>query len=462
MLSHKTVLNEIITYKKEWISIQNQKKSLNFLKHQARPSKRNFYSILSHTKNKSIFILECKKTSPSKGIIRKNFNPIQIAHIYKNYATVISVLTDDKYFHGNFNILHQISNTVTQPILCKDFFISEWQIYFARIHQAHAILLMLSILDDITYLKLAKIAHQLNMGILTEIINENELKRAISLQAKVIGINNRNLHDLSIDINKTITLSKKIPNTTIIISESGINNYCQIKKLKNYVNGFLIGTILMSQKKLSTAIKKLILGENKICGLTQIQDAYIAHKLGAIYGGFIFIPTSPRYINVINAQYIVSHIQKLQYVGVFSNSPIPHIVNIVDKLNLSVVQLHGTENQMYINTLRIQLPNTCHIWKSINMNQKPLPTLNLLHIDRYLLDNGNGGSGKTFNWLLLSNINNIQLDRIILAGGLTIDNCAEAAQLGCLGLDFNSGIEIKPGIKNHYKIAQIFKILRSY
>lgn len=459
-MSSHTILNKILSYKKEWIFTHTKKYPLNSLKCKAQSSNRNFYYILSHTKNQPIFILECKKASPSTGIIRKNFDPIQIANIYKNYATVISVLTDEKYFHGNFQTLYQISKIVKQPILCKDFFISEWQIYFARTHQADAILLMLSILDNATYLKLAKIAHALNMGILTEIINKNELERAILLKAKVIGINNRNLHDLSININRTITLSKYIPPKIIVISESGINNYCQIRKLRHYVNGFLIGTILMSQTQIHTAINKLILGENKICGITQTQDAYITYKLGAIYGGLIFVSNSPRYINIVNAKHIVSHVKNLQYVGVFCNSTISYIINIVNTLDLSAVQLHGTENQNYINNLKKQLPTTCHIWKSINMNQPLLPTtFNLLHIDRYLVDNANGGSGHTFDWSLLSNI---QSDRIILAGGLTIHNCAKAMHLGCIGLDFNSGIEITPGIKNHYKIAKIFQILRTY
>ncbi|WHL25257.1 MAG: bifunctional indole-3-glycerol-phosphate synthase TrpC/phosphoribosylanthranilate isomerase TrpF [Candidatus Blochmannia vicinus] len=453
-----TILDEILSYKKIWITKQKKQHPLHILKNKIQVSNRDFYHAVSNKKKQTIFILECKKASPSKGIICNNFSPIQIAQTYKKYSSVISVLTDDKYFHGNFDILHQMSNIVEQPILCKDFFISEWQIYFARLHQADAILLMLSILDDATYKKLAKITHTLRMGILTEIVNENELKRAKYLGAKVIGINNRNLHDLSVDLNRTITLSKYIPSTITVISESGINSYCQIRKLRQYVNGFLIGTILMSQPHIDTAVKKLILGENKICGLTRVNDAYIINKLGAIYGGLIFVSTSPRYINIITAQHIVSNVKNLSYVGVFRNATISYIINIVNILNLSAVQLHGTEDQDYINILRKQLPITCHIWKSINMNNRPVLSYNILNVDRYLVDNG-GGSGQTFDWSLLSNM---QLEKIILAGGLTINNCTKAASIGCLGLDFNSGVEIKPGIKNHNKLVKIFQILSSY
>ncbi|ADV33819.1 tryptophan biosynthesis protein trpCF [Candidatus Blochmanniella vafra str. BVAF] len=459
-----TILNQIISYKKNWILNQKYYLSIDKLKTNIKNSKRSFYNtlLLAHRNNHTIFILEYKVASPSKNIICNNPDLVKIIHIYKKYASIISVVTDEKYFHGNFDNLVQISNMTTQPILCKDFFISEWQIYFARLHQADAILLMLSVIDDNTYRKLSYIAHSLNMGILTEITNSNELQRAIKLNAKIIGINNRNLNDLSIDLNRTINLSPNIPDSIIKISESGITNHYHIKKLKRYVHGFLIGTTLMSSSNyLDTAIKKLVLGENKICGLTRIEDAEVSYESGAIYGGLIFVNYSPRFINIKNAQKIISAIPNLNYVGVFQNDLILNIVNIVRILNLSAIQLHGTENQNYIDKLRTQLPHTCQIWKSINMNNQTPYTSNLLHIDRYLLDNKQGGSGKTFNWGKLS-FTNIPLNKSILAGGLTINNCSKAAKIDCVGLDFNSGIEIQPGIKNHQSILKIFQILRIY
>lgn len=454
-----TILNKILLYKKNWVTNQQKKFPINILKSKIQNSKRNFYQCLDYYKNQTIFILEYKQASPSKGIIRFNSDPVEIANIYKNYATIVSIVTDEKYFHGNFYIMRQISNIVTQPLLCKDFFISEWQIYFARLHEANAILLILSVLDDDTYHKFSKIAHSLNMGILTEISNDNELKRAISLGSKVIGINNRNLHDLSIDLNRTVHLSKKIPKSIIKISESGIVNYNHIRKLKGYVNGFLIGTALMSQKRLRTAIHQLMFGENKVCGITRPEDADISYKSGAIYGGLIFINHSSRCIDIDTAHNIILCAKKLCYVGIFCNTTIDYILNIVKKLNLHAVQLHGTENQDYIYQLRMKLPDTCQIWKSVDMSKKLLSNLHLLHIDRYLLDNG-GGTGKTFDWSKISKIKNLQ--KTILAGGLTLDNCLKASKLGCIGLDFNSGIEISPGIKDHQKIIKLFQILKNY
>lgn len=133
-------------------------------------------------------------------MIRDDFDPARIAAIYKHYASAISVLTDEKYFQGSFDFLPIVSQIAPQPILCKDFIIDPYQIYLARYYQADACLLMLSVLDDEQYRQLAAVAHSLEMGVLTEVSNEEELERAIALGAKVVGINNRDLRDLSIDL----------------------------------------------------------------------------------------------------------------------------------------------------------------------------------------------------------------------------------------------------------------------
>lgn len=146
------------------------------------------------SKQRPSYILECKKASPSKGLIRAAFDLTEIAEVYQHYATVISVLTDEKYFQGHFADIAQVRQRVTQPILCKDFILSEYQVYLARYAQADAILLMLSVLNDERYTQLATLAHQLGMGVLTETSNEAEFARALALKAKVIGVNNRNLH----------------------------------------------------------------------------------------------------------------------------------------------------------------------------------------------------------------------------------------------------------------------------
>ena len=445
-----TVLKKIIEDKQLWLAEQQTKNPLTNFKSKVVPSDRDFYQAL--TQPKTVFILECKKASPSKGLIRDDFDPATIAKVYKDYASAISVLTDEKYFQGSFEFLPMVRNEVTQPVLCKDFIIDEYQIYLARYYQADAILLMLSVVNDDEYRHLSQIAHQLNMGILTEASTEQEVERAINLGAKVIGINNRNLRDLSVDLNRVKTLSKSIPDDRIIISESGIYTHNQVKDLSHYANGFLIGSALMSESNLNLAIRKVILGENKVCGLTRAQDAITVYQAGAIYGGLIFVSNSPRYITPTKARSVIAA-APLNWVGVFKNSDIDEVCQIAQQLSLYAVQLHGHEDDNYIQTLRQQLPTTCQIWKALSISDS-IPNHDNPLVSRYIFDNGAGGTGKSFDWSLLKGKD---LSNVILAGGINPQNVSQALATDVIGVDLNSGVEISAGIKDKQKITAVFE-----
>lgn len=451
----ETVLNKIVQDKAVWLSERQQQQPLSSFQNDVKPSTRSFYHALQGAR--TVFILECKKASPSKGLIREDFDPATIAGIYKHYASAVSVLTDEKYFQGSFDFLPIVSAAITQPVLCKDFMIHPYQVYLARFYQADAILLMLSVLNDDQYRQLAAVAHSLNMGVLTEVISDEELERATALGAKVIGINNRDLRDLSIDLDRTRRLAPKVAHGVTVISESGINRYSQVRDLSHFANGFLIGSALMSEDDLSAAIRRVMLGDNKVCGLTREEDARSAHEAGAIYGGLIFAEGSPRQVDVEQARLVMAG-APLKYVGVFRNNTVSDIVTYANALNLQAVQLHGDEDQTFVAALRAELPETVKIWKAFSIKES-LPARDWPHIDRYVLDNGNGGSGKRFDWSLLQGES---LNNVLLAGGLGADNCVEAAQLGCAGLDFNSGVESAPGIKDASKIASVFHTLKAY
>ena len=451
----QTVLAKIVADKAIWVEARKQQQPLATFQNEVQPSQRHFYDALRGTR--TAFILECKKASPSKGVIRDDFDPARIANVYKHYASAISVLTDEKYFQGSFDFLPIVSQIAPQPILCKDFIIDPYQIYLARYHQADACLLMLSVLDDDQYRQLAAVAHSLSMGVLTEVSNEEELERAITLKAKVVGINNRDLRDLSIDLNRTRQLAPRLGHDVTVISESGINTNAQVRELSHFANGFLIGSAMMAHDDLNAAVRRVLLGENKVCGLTRAQDAKAAFEAGAIYGGLIFVPTSPRAVSVDQAREVINA-APLSYVGVFRNTPVADVVERVTTLSLSAVQLHGDEDQSYIDSLRAELPASVQIWKALSVADS-LPARNLNHVDKYLFDNGQGGSGQRFDWSLLQGQD---LSNVILAGGLSADNCVEAAKSGCAGLDFNSGVELQPGIKDASKLASAFQTLRAY
>ncbi|MBL5931059.1 bifunctional indole-3-glycerol-phosphate synthase TrpC/phosphoribosylanthranilate isomerase TrpF [Lelliottia amnigena] len=451
----QTVLAKIVADKAIWVEARKEQQPLASFQNDVVPSSRRFYDALKGAR--TAFILECKKASPSKGVIRDDFDPARIAEVYKHHASAISVLTDEKYFQGSFDFLPIVSQIAPQPILCKDFIIDAYQIWLARFYQADACLLMLSVLDDEQYRQLAAVAHSLNMGVLTEVSNEEELERAIALEANVVGINNRDLRDLSIDLNRTRQLAPRLGAGVTVISESGINTYAQVRELSHFANGFLIGSAMMSYDDLNVAVRRVLLGENKVCGLTRGQDAAAALEAGAIYGGLIFVDGSPRTVSESQARDVMAA-APLSYVGVFRDAPVEDVVAKAENLSLAAVQLHGSEDQHYIDALRQALPAQIQIWKAQSVSNT-LPPRDLNHVDKYVLDNGQGGTGQRFDWSLL---NGEKLDNVLLAGGLSPDNCVEAAKAGCAGLDFNSGVESQPGIKDASKLASVFKTLRAY
>lgn len=451
----ETVLTRIVQDKAVWLAERQQKQPLPAFQNQITPSTRSFYDALQGAR--TAFILECKKASPSKGLIREDFDPATIAGVYRHYASAVSVLTDEKYFQGSFDFLPVVSAAITQPVLCKDFIIDPYQIYLARYYQADAVLLMLSVVTDEQYRQLSAVAHSLNMGVLTEVISEEELERATALGAKVVGINNRDLRDLSIDLERTRRLAPGVAHGVTVISESGINSYAQVRELSHFANGFLIGSALMAEDDLTAAVRRVIMGDNKICGLTRAEDARSALESGAIYGGLIFAESSPRKITPDTAREVMSG-AVLRYVGVFRNNDLSYVVTIATDLQLDAVQLHGDEDQQWVSELRRRLPAATKIWKAFSINDA-LPARDWSDVDRYVFDSGNGGSGQRFDWTLLAGQS---LDNVLLAGGLGADNCVEAARLGCAGLDFNSGVESAPGIKDPMKIASVFQTLRAY
>jgi len=414
------------------------------------------------------FIFECKKASPSKGLIRPVFDVEAIADIYVNYAAAISVLTDEQFFQGDMDYIPKVRARVTQPIICKDFFVDPYQVKLAAHQGADAILLMLSVLDDAQYRLLANEAKKYQLDTITEVSNEVELVRAIALNAPIIGINNRNLRDLSTDLVTTELLAPQVPADRVVISESGIYNQQQVRRLNPLVDGYLVGSSIMAQDDIDLACRQLIFGNNKVCGLTQIDDIQAVAKAGAVFGGFIFHPKSPRAVTPEQARDLVAQMQQrnigLNMVGVFVNSPLADIATLAQTLGLFAVQLHGNETEIELSELKALLNQQqlkTEIWKAVaidsntgEMSTKPIGA------DRYLYDSKSaqqfGGTGQTFNWQ--ADIDDKQA--AMLAGGLTPDNVYLASQQGFYGVDLNSGVESTPGHKDHQQLVAAFAQLR--
>ena len=263
----KNILEEIVWHKDSEIKDFKKKISLEDLikKLDNVPPPKDFCKSILISKIKPGVIAEIKKASPSKGIIREDFKPEEIAISYERAgASCISVLTDKRFFQGSYEILQNVRKITNLPLLCKDFIISAYQIYKARVSGADAILLIAAILsdDDLTYLK--KIADNLKMSVLVEVHDAIELERVLRLKSfNLIGINNRDLKTFTTDLNTSIELMRKnsdifAKHNIIPISESGINNSQDLKSLNLIgIKGVLIGERFMRERDIEKSFKEL-------------------------------------------------------------------------------------------------------------------------------------------------------------------------------------------------------------
>lgn len=245
------ILDKIVEKTKERVTELKRKQSLNYLKELLRyieVEKRSLYDTLK--KDGISFICEVKKASPTKGIIDEEFKYLEIGKEYESIgADIVSVLTEPYFFQGDTKYLNEISNNIKIPILRKDFIIDEYQIYESKSIGANGILLICSILTENQLKEYIQISERLGLDVLVEARDKTEIDMALNAGSKIIGVNNRNLKDFSVDINNSIALREFVPKDIVYISESGIKTREDIEILeKNNVDGVLIGETLMKSK----------------------------------------------------------------------------------------------------------------------------------------------------------------------------------------------------------------------
>ena len=256
-----TKLQEIINYKKEEFTFRrNQTNNFELqskIDQQKKP--RKFLERLNKA-DKFNLIAEVKKASPSKGLIRKDFDPLELAKCYQNGgASCLSVLTDEKYFQGHDKYIKMVKDKVDLPVLRKDFIIDPWQIRESRALGADCILLIMAALTIDEAKLLENEAYNYDMDVLVETHTYEEIIMANKLKTSLVGINNRNLKTMEVDINNTINLKKHIDTDKLIVAESGLKNYQDLIMLKeNNVNIFLIGESLMKKPDVTSATKEIL------------------------------------------------------------------------------------------------------------------------------------------------------------------------------------------------------------
>jgi len=261
-MTKKDVLKEIILKKKERIILAKQQLSEEELKVkvQGLAPARNFIEAISKPRQISL-IAEIKKASPSQGVIRQDFNPLDIAGIYQNTGVqAISILTEEDYFLGNISYINEVKNIASVPVLRKDFILEPYQIYESRFYGADAVLLIADLLTQDEITEFVGIASGLGMDSLVEVHNEKELKKVLKLKGiSLIGINNRDLHTLEVDPKITEKLYTLIPKDKVVVVESGLKSSQDILFLKILgVNAVLIGTAFMQAENIANKVEELM------------------------------------------------------------------------------------------------------------------------------------------------------------------------------------------------------------
>ncbi|MDO5032219.1 bifunctional indole-3-glycerol-phosphate synthase TrpC/phosphoribosylanthranilate isomerase TrpF [Corynebacterium sp.] len=423
-------------------------------------STRSLYRALQ---GRNRFIMECKASSPSLGLIRSHYEPGAIARVYSRYASAISVLCEPERFGGDYDHLQTVAMSTHLPVLCKDFIIDPIQVYAARYFGADAILLMMSIVDDDTFASLKALADNLGLDVLTEAITEEEVSRAVNFGVDIIGINNRNLHDLSIDLSRTERLAPRVPEGKVIVSESGIRDNQTVRRLGGHANAFLVGSQLTGTPDIDAAARELVFGRNKVCGITECSVAQAARAAGALYGGLIFEEASPRNVSRETAREIIAHEPGLEYVAVSRRTTGWEELTLE---GIDVFQIHAPyqgsleAEHALLSSVRAAAGER-QVWRAVDMQGPKGPALAAQladAADMLILDSGSGGTGTSFDW---STVPASVRGKSLLAGGISPENLHAALSVGTAGLDLNSGLEAG-GRKDTGRIARVFASIREF
>ncbi|TIB76060.1 phosphoribosyl anthranilate isomerase [Wallemia mellicola] len=480
------------------------------------PPQINFSDRVKANKARPAVMAEIKRASPSKGLIAPNANAATQAKSYALAgASVISVLTEPKWFKGSLEDMRMARNAIdglpNRPaILRKDFILDIYQIDEARLYGADTILLIIAMLSKEKLIELFEYARSRDIEPLVEVNNSEEMELAISIGSKVIGVNNRNLHDFNVDMSTTSRLADMVKDRDIsLCALSGITGRKDVEVyIDQGVNAVLVGESLMRSSDPAAFIRELTNTTKpevkyngplvKVCGISTITDALVAKDSGANLIGMIFAEGSKRKVTIQQARDIslaiknstasavnffegihdsddtdtwfdyqaklIERASRLRplLVGVFQNQPLETILKAVQSVPLDVVQLHGNEPTEWTRMIPVPTIKVFHVSgknsEMRNLRQSGYHSLSLL--DTAVGETGmSGGAGKAFDWEIANQINSSRLNAIplIVAGGLTPDNIQEAVKK-CKpwAVDVSSGVETQSK-KDVVKIVEFVK-----
>ncbi|HEY2962848.1 MAG TPA: bifunctional indole-3-glycerol-phosphate synthase TrpC/phosphoribosylanthranilate isomerase TrpF [Pyrinomonadaceae bacterium] len=417
-------------------------------------------------------IAEFKRRSPSKGLIRADADLAWLVQSYeRGGAAAISVLTEEDYFDGSLDDLRAVKQAVDLPVLRKDFVFDEYQVYESAAAGADALLLIVAALDDGQLAALRRLAEdELGMDALVEVHDAHEMDRAVKCGARIIGVNNRNLRTFEVSLETSVQLVPLAPGEALLVSESGLNEPGDLQRLREHgFHGFLIGESLMRAYRPARKLRELRSGIAdqvfvKICGITNVADAFAAIEAGADALGFNFYPRSPRYVSPESVREIVNQLpESILNVGVFVNEDLPSLLRIAEESGISAIQLHGDESPEYCREL-----DGYYLIKAFGAAKdfEPQQAADYEYdVEAIMLDAKDdalrGGTGRVFDWSIAERVERL-IPELFLAGGLSPENVAEAVKtVRPYAVDACSSLEETPGKKNHERVRAFVKAARS-
>jgi len=464
---------------------------------------------------------EFKRASPSKGDIALDLAVDDQTLMYAEAGTgMISVLTEPKWFKGSLEDL-EISRRVTNSmnprplILRKDFIFDEYQLHEARAYGADTVLLMKSILEEPLLDLLIKASRALCMEPLVEVVNEEETLAALRCGAKVLGVNNRNLHTFVVDMKTTtaivdVLLRENAPHVKLL-ALSGVKSREDVipyEECHGMVTGILVGEALMRSTNPRAFLRSLVYNDQiasdvtrvKVCGINTVEAAQAAAQAGADMIGLIFVAKSVRSVNVEQAKTIIKSIYQFReregnvkiecptreetwfdgwakkvgrlcdgqarplVVGVFMNQPIDEVNRIAQETGIDLIQLHGHETANDEAKCILPVIRVIHVDSQsselVSPSDLSAGPASMLLLDTSVKGGGTGGTGVTFDWAIAKDVRSKA--PVIMAGGLVPENVAQAIiEARPWGVDVASGVESAPGVKDLEKIRAFVKAAKA-